>query len=188
MFEDLTLKAMYEMRGDQLPSEFINISGEQSCWDHNSQLAHSLIEHQPLFLPVEYMITTPEQSRQLVPHLYLNEQQIDTELEFIESKKLSLQHRETKTQVSLCKFLSIPQMSGYGSFYSRGPRPRVKGGWGGSSSKEARLELTNILKDKKVLDSKEKIIKETPLPQETVSTFRSQIEEDFKKYLEAANE
>ncbi|MGI4992107.1 hypothetical protein ACRXCV_05730 [Halobacteriovorax sp. GFR7] len=182
-FENIILNSMFKMRRETLPYEFINDLGN-SCQEYISKQGELLLDYQYLFLPIQYIIETEEMTKQLVPEYYLTKDKLEEKLDLIFEKELTIVNRETKKKYSLCEFLADPQMSNVGSFYSRGPRPRIKGGWSGSDDTEDNRKLLDIIQSKglgkyKVNDSSKKVT-----PEQTIKEVQKMVEENFKRVME----
>lgn len=178
-FEDMTLEAIYELNQMKAPQKFKNIQTE-NCWEYVRKQGTSLLDYQYLFLPFQYLIEEEEVTRLLVPGYYLSEQAFNQTLDYIIDRKLNFQDRSTKESKNTCEFLLTPMMSNVGSFYSRGPKPRIKGGWTGSdNSKITQQLIQEKLQNTKVIEDVENIT-----PAQTVKEIRNEIQDILNRYIE----
>jgi len=177
-FEDLTLDAIYELNQMDAPQQFKNIQAV-SCWEYIRGQGTLLLDYQYLFLPFQYLIEEEEITKLLVPGYYLSEQAFNQTLDYIIDKNLSFQDRSTKESKNLCEFLLTPMMSNVGSFYSRGPKPRIKGGWTGSDN--SKITQSSIKKNLLDIELTKDIQHITP--KQTVKEVSDEIQELLDNYI-----
>lgn len=94
---------------------------------------NSLFKYQLHLLPFEYSILPVEIRAYEAQNLLLNEKAPKIISNIFRESKLQLIDLESKDKYSACQYLSIPELGNLSTFYSRGPRPRIKTGWGNSS-------------------------------------------------------
>lgn len=177
-FEDLTLEAIYELNKMDVPLQYKNIQTD-NCWEYIRGQGTLLLDYQYLFLPFEYLIEEEEITKLLVPGYYLSEQAFNQTLDYIIDKNLSFEDRLTKESKNTCAFLITPMMSNVGSFYSRGPKPRIKGGWTGSDNSKITKELIK----KKLIDTEPIEEVQHMTPKQTVKEVSDDIQELLDNYI-----
>lgn len=98
-------------------------------------------------MPVEYQILTKENRRAMLASYYILEEKIPLVMQAFQESPIRI--RDTnKVEMPLIDWLMTPSIGPQSTFYSRGPRPRVGGGWGEveSEKKEA------VIPDREITD------------------------------------
>lgn len=101
--------------------------------EHNRRLEaiglamRTLLPLQDYLLPAEYLIVPINERKMYAANLYLNEEATDLALKFFKTSKL--QFKDKYGTLNLVEWLTTPTLGIHASFFSRGPRPRVGGGW-----------------------------------------------------------
>lgn len=94
-------------------------------------MAKTMLPLQDYLLPVEFSVAPPAERRAVVAAmgevLYLNEKAVDLIVDNIAKSKISFESEEGTTP--LLTWLLVPNIGTEGSFYARGPRPRIGPGW-----------------------------------------------------------
>lgn len=139
--EDLIISDIFKHDGVELPIEKTNYLGsKKSCWELIDEQALSLLDYQVAFLPAHYVILTEAESKILAAGYYLTKEEYETKVAEIRNFKLLLVDKESKVARDFCQYMSEPLISDFGSFYSRGPKPRVKSGSTGSGQTQLYTE------------------------------------------------
>ncbi len=115
-------------------------------------MAKAMLPIQDYLLPVEFLSARVEERRLLAEAMgefyYLNEQLVDILVDNIANSKLSFISKSGST--SLLQWLFIPTVGTEGSFYSRGPRPRIGPGWAKYGSDKERVDILKNEKDYRI--------------------------------------
>ena len=108
------------------------------------QMAKELLPLQDFLLPIEFSGAPRHERRALTQYMgevyYLNEKVVDVIVDNIAKSKITFESKNGT--MSLLTWLMVPTVGTEGSFYSRGPRPRIGPGWSKESG-DRRDILTN---------------------------------------------
>lgn len=96
------------------------------------------LPYQRFHLSLEHSILYPALGDQYFEKFYLKESQISEVLNNLEKFDLYFKHKKFLSQeYNTRQWLTLPMIGPESIFYTRGPRPRVGGGWGNSAQKKA---------------------------------------------------
>lgn len=113
----------------------------------------ALIPLQDYLLPAEYSIIPARDRMTMIPDYYINETQAEQLVQMLETSKLKIRFPNHGKKISFIEWLVTPQIGIGGSFYNRGPRPRIGIGWKGNLPKDKlngnRIDMLQGLTDPK---------------------------------------
>lgn len=118
---------------------------ETNCEDTLEDVMRSLLDYQIHLLPFEYSILSLEDRALSAQGLIFNEKAPKTISDLFRENKALIKDVKAKRTYSVCQFLVMPQIGNLSTFYTRGPRPRIKTGWGtGSDDRIKEIEIPNL--------------------------------------------
>lgn len=135
------------------------------CEDILEQTMEELLEYQVDLLPFEYSILSENEKIELAKFngIIVNEKGPKIFSDLFRKSKLRVKDNIKKRKLSICQFLIFPQIGNLSTFYTRGPRPRIKTGWSGSGDKKiGDIDLSEVFIDQNFEDKElelEKFIK-----------------------------
>lgn len=125
---------------------------DTQCEDILEQTMEELLEYQVDLLPFEYSILGEKEKLELATYngIIVNENGPKIFADLFRKTKLRVKDKLKKRKLSMCQFLIFPQIGNLSTFYTRGPRPRIKTGWSGSGDKKiGDIDLSEVFIDQK---------------------------------------
>lgn len=123
-FEELTLR-----QAGIKTNEIIEYIESDQCHKVFKDVSNGLFDYQDYLVPMHFLIVSPQERRYLARDHYFNREQLKKLQEYFVDQAPSLKNKKTKEKISACTYLSRPVIGNLSTFYNRGPKPRIKGGW-----------------------------------------------------------
>ncbi len=110
-------------------AEILNLLEQRNQTKALSLVLSTLAPLQDYLLPVEYSLVPRHERKWLAPHLYTDEKSVNRIVDIFNESNLKFRSIHGGPTLSLIEWSTRPMLGAHGTFYSRGPRPRVGGGW-----------------------------------------------------------